>query len=204
MGSFIIFIIVLLVILGAIFLGLMFIYNRLVVLKNRYTNAYSQIDVQLKRRYDLIPNLVESSRAYLAHESSTLEAVIQARNTASGARISSAGDPTQLAAMKKLAESDNALNGVMGRLMVVMENYPDLKANQTVADLMEELRSTENRVGFARQAFNDAVMEFNQAREVFPAVLFAGLFGFQAADFWYLENKADGGTLRIDLANKKP
>jgi LemA protein len=203
MGSFLIFIIVLVLIFGSAFLGLMHIYNRLVVLKNRYTNAYSQIDVQLKRRYDLIPNLVESSRAYLAHESSTLEAVIQARNLASSARVSSAGDPTQAAALKKLAETDNVLNGVMGRLMMVMENYPDLKANQTIADLTEELRTTENRVGFARQAFNDSVMEYNQAREIFPAILFVNLFGFPSAEHWLLENKSDGETLRIDLSPAK-
>ncbi|MDR1394633.1 MAG: LemA family protein [Deltaproteobacteria bacterium] len=202
MSTFLIFIIILILIFGSLFAGLMFIYNRLVVLKNRYTNAYSQIDVQLKRRYDLIPNLVESARAYLAHESSTLEAVIAARNSASGALSSAAGDPTQTSALKKLADSDNLLNGVMGRLMMVMENYPDLKADQTIHDLTEELRTTENRVGFARQAFNDAVMEYNQAREIFPAVLFANLFGFQTAEFWVLDDPAHGQTIRIKMAEK--
>jgi len=193
--------IILLVAVGAI---IMIIYNRLVVLKNRYTNSFSQIDVQLKRRYDLIPNLVESTKAYLSHESSTLEAVIQARNTASGARQSAAGDPTQGPAMKQLTEADGVLTGALGRLMMVMENYPDLKANQTISELMEELKSTENRVSFARQAFNDSVMEYNQAREVFPAVLFVNLFGFAPAEHWLLEDKNQGEAIRIDLSSKKP
>ena len=159
MGSVIIFLLIFALIAGAIFFGLARIYNGLVVLKNRYVNAYAQIDVQLKRRYDLIPNLVESCRAYLTHESQTLEAVIAARNTAANARSSAAGDPTQQAALKRLAESDGVLNGLLGRLMMVVENYPELKSNETIKDLMEDLRSAENRVSFARQAYNDAVME---------------------------------------------
>ncbi|MDR2142550.1 MAG: LemA family protein [Deltaproteobacteria bacterium] len=199
MSAFLILVIVLLVILGALIFLLTRLYNQLVILKNRYINAYSQIDVQLKRRYDLIPNLVESCRAYLAHESSTLEAVIQARNMASIARSSAAGDPTQQAALKQLTESDNALSGLLGKLMMVVESYPELKANQTVSDLMEDLRTTENRISFSRQAFNDAVMEYNQSREVFPAVLFVNIFGFQPAEFWRLESPAEGQTLRIQL-----
>jgi LemA protein len=201
MGGVLLFLLILALVLGALFFGLARIYNGLVVLKNRYVNAYSQIDVQLKRRYDLVPNLVESCRAYLAHESSTLEAVIQARNSAANARSSAAGDPTQQAALKRLTESDGVLNGLLGRLTMVVENYPDLKANQTIKDLMEDLRNTENRVGFARQAYNDAVMEYNQAREIFPSVLFANVFGFQPAEFWRLENKVEGQTMRIDLRN---
>ncbi|MDR1608603.1 MAG: LemA family protein [Deltaproteobacteria bacterium] len=203
MGGFLVFILVFVIILAVIILGLARIYNRLVVLKNRYINAYSQIDVQLKRRYDLIPNLVESCRAYLAHEATTLEAVTQARNIASNALSSAAGDPTQQAAIKKLAESDSALTGVLGRFLMVAEAYPELKANQTISDLMEDLRHTENRISFSRQAFNDSVMEYNQSREVFPAVLFVNLFGFKGAELWYLSDKAEADPLRIKIDNKQ-
>jgi LemA protein len=199
MGVFFLIILIIAAIAGVAFFGLARIYNGLVVRKNRYVNAYSQIDVQLKRRYDLIPNLVESCRAYLTHESSTLEAVVQARDTAANARSSSAGDPTQQAALKRLTESDGVLSGLLGRLMLVVENYPELKANETVARLMEDLRTAENRVSFARQAYNDAVMEYNQAREIFPAVLFANIFGFSSAEFWLLENKIEGEAVRIKL-----
>jgi LemA protein len=192
-------ILIIFLILVIIGLFLAFIYNRLVILKNRYANAFSQIDVQLKRRYDLIPNLVEACRAYLAHESKTLEAVIAARNLAAGARQSAAGDPTQVQAMKLLADTDTALTGALGRLMMVMESYPDLKANQSVKDLTDELTSTENRVSFARQAYNDSVMRYNQAREVFPALLFVGLFGFPPAELWRLEDRAQAEPVRIDL-----
>jgi LemA protein len=200
MGSVIIFLLIFALIVGAIFFGLARIYNGLVVLKNRYVNAYAQIDVQLKRRYDLIPNLVESCRAYLTHESQTLEAVIAARNTAANARSSAAGDPTQQAALKRLTESDGVLNGLLGRLMMVVENYPELKANETIKDLMEDLRSAENRVSFARQAYNDAVMEYNQAQEIFPAVLFANIFGFSSAEFWNLENKVEAEPVKVNLS----
>lgn len=160
------------------------IYNRLVTFRNRFKNAFAQIDVQLKRRYDLIPNLVESSKAYLKHERQTLEAVIQARNQASSAMQQVSADPANAGAMKAFLGAESALSGVMGRLFAVMEAYPDLKANQTIAQLMEELTSTENKISFARQAFNDSVMEYNVQRETFPAVVLAGALGFQAAQLF--------------------
>jgi LemA protein len=153
-------------------------YNALVAKRNRYKNAYAQIDVQLKRRYDLIPNLVETARGYLKHERETLEAVIKARNTASGLAQVAAQNPGDPSAMRALAGAEGALSAGLGRLLALSESYPDLKANSTMNGLSEELTSTENKVAFARQAFNDAVTEYNNAREVFPAVLFAGVFGF--------------------------
>lgn len=186
MGALIIFLIT----LGAIIVGLglllMVVYNRLVVLRNRYANAFAQIDVQLKRRYDLIPNLVESARGYMSHERETLDEVVKARDTASGARLSTAADPSQVGAVSMLGQADLALTGALGRLTALVESYPNLKADRVVMDLMEDLRSAENRVGFARQAYNDAVMEFNQARDMFPAILFANLFGFTPAVSWVL------------------
>jgi LemA protein len=184
MGSFFIFFIVLAIIFICLAIIIMVVYNRLVVLRNRYSNAFSQIDVQLKRRYDLIPNLVETAKAYLQHEHDTLEAVIKARQSAVWARQSAGGDPKQTAAIKRLELADQTLSGAMNTLLATIENYPDLKANGTISDLMEDLRSTENRIGYARQAYNDAVMEFNQSREMFPAVLFASIFGFTTADHW--------------------
>jgi LemA protein len=165
----------------------MVVYNRLVVLRNRCANAFSQIDVQLRRRYDLVPNLVEAVRAYLAHERGTLEAVIRARDAAAGARLSSNADPSQLGALELLGRADQALSGALVRLRAVAESYPALKADQVVRGLMEDLRSAENRVGYARQAYNDAVLEFNQARESFPAVALAGVFGFGPAALWRLD-----------------
>jgi LemA protein len=169
------------VVLGLLLAGT---YNRLVALRNRFRNAFAQIDVQLKRRYDLIPNLVESAKAYLKHERETLEAVIQARNQAASAAQTAAKDPSLASSIKGLMGAETALGGALGRLFAVMERYPDLKANQTIAQLMEELTSTENKVAFARQAFNDSVMTYNTARETFPTVLVAGLFGFQAAQLF--------------------
>ena len=184
MGALVIFLIT----MGAIVLfgglTLMLVYNRLVVLRNRFANAFAQIDVQLRRRYDLVPNLVESAKGYLAHERQTLEDVVKARDKAAGARLSASGDPSQVGALAILGRADLDLSGALGRLAAVVESYPDLKADRVVRELMEDLRSTENRVGFARQAYNDAVMEFNQAREMFPAVLFASLFGFSPAVSW--------------------
>jgi LemA protein len=153
------------------------IFNKLVALKNRFKNAFSQIEVQLKRRYDLIPNLVETAKGYLKHERETLEAVIAARNQAAAGLQKAAGDPGNAAAMKGLAGAEGALAGAMGRLMAVMEAYPDLKANQTMNNLTEELTSTENKVAFSRQAFNDAVTAYNIYKQSFPAVVFAGMFG---------------------------
>jgi LemA protein len=156
-------------------------YNRLVAQRNRYQNAYAQIDVQLQRRYDLIPNLVETAKGYLAHERETLEAVIAARNIAIDASGRAARDPGAPAAMQNLSEAEGALTGALGRLLAVSESYPDLKADGTMMQLMEELTSTENRVGFARQAFNDAVTLYNTTRESFPSNLAANQFGFTAA-----------------------
>lgn len=160
------------------------IYNRLVGYKNRYKNAFAQIDVQLKRRYDLIPNLVDAAKGYLKHEASTLEAVVKARANATAARENAASHPGQASAMQHLAGAESALSGALGRLLMLMEQYPDLKADKTIAQLMEELTSTENRLGFARQAYNDAVTDYNQSREMFPAVLFANSLGFGEADLW--------------------
>lgn len=153
------------------------IYNKLVTLKNRFENAFAQIDVQLKRRYDLIPNLVEVAKSYLKHERETLEAVVQARNQAAAALEGASANPGDAKAMGNLAGAEGALGSAMGRLNVVMEAYPDLKANQNMAQLSEELTSTENKVAFSRQAFNDSVMEYNTYRQSFPPVIFAGLVG---------------------------
>lgn len=172
--------IVLLVLVGlaVVFGGLIVgIYNKLITYRNRYKNAFAQIDVQLKRRYDLIPNLVETVKGYMAHERGTLEAVIQARNQAVGGLQRAAQDPGDPAAMKNLAAAEGALAGTLGRLFALSENYPDLKASQNMAQLAEELRSTENKVAFSRQAFNDAVMQYNTYKQTFPAVIFAGMFG---------------------------
>lgn len=157
------------------------VYNGLVTKRNRYKNAYAQIDVQLKRRYDLIPNLVEAVKGYLKHEAGTLEAVVQARNSAYGAAqraAERAGDPE---ALKTLAHAEAALNSGLARIFALSESYPELKGNQSVRDLTEELTTTENRVAFARQAYNDCVTNYNIARETFPAVMLAGSFGFQSA-----------------------
>ena len=158
------------------------IYNGLVALRNRYKNAFSQIDVQLKRRYDLIPNLVETAKGYLKHERETLEAVIKARNQAVTAAQGAAANPGNPAAMASLGQAEGALSGVLGRLFALAEAYPDLKANQNMLAIQEELSSTENKVAFARQAFNDSVMEYNTRRESFPDNVFAGMFGFTAAE----------------------
>jgi len=158
------------------------IYNSLVTARNRYKNAYSQIDVQLKRRYDLIPNLVETVKGYMKHERETLEAVISARNMAVGANQRAATNPGDPKAMKELAQAETMLSGTLGRLFALSENYPDLKANQNMMSLQEELTSTENKVAFARQAFNDAVTTYNTLREKFPNNIIAGMFNFQPAD----------------------
>jgi len=157
------------------------IYNRLVALRNRFKNAFAQIDVQLKRRYDLIPNLVEAAKGYLAHERQTLEAVIAARGAAVTAAQRAAQAPGDPAAMTGLAQAEGALGGALGRLLAVFENYPDLKANQNILQVQEELTSTENKVAFARQGYNDAVMSYNTKREAFPDNVVAGLFGFKEA-----------------------
>ena len=173
--------IIFLVVIAAIILMTAMIYNSLVTNRNRYKNAFSQIDVQLKRRYDLIPNLVEVVKKYMAHESQTLEAVIKARNSAVSAVNQASDNPGDPAAMKTLASAEGVLSGALGRLFAVSESYPDLKANENMAQLQEELSSTENRIAFARQAFNDAVMAYNIAREKFPNNLVGGMFNFKQA-----------------------
>ena len=177
MGIFI-FLIVLVLVVGFILVDG---YNRLVTLRNRYQNAYAQIDVQLRRRYDLIPNLVETVKGYMKHERETLEAVIAARNTAVSANSRAAQAPGDPQAMQQLAAAEATLTGSLGRLFALSESYPDLKADQSMGQLMEELRSTENRIAFARQAFNDAVTMYNTKREVFPSNLIANNFNFTPA-----------------------
>ncbi|HLE69122.1 MAG TPA: LemA family protein [Vicinamibacteria bacterium] len=184
---------------GLIFLGLIVlfvlflvgIYNSLVTLRNRFKNAFSQIDVQLKRRYDLIPNLVETAKAYMKHERETLEAVVQARSQAVTAEGRAAANPADANAMKGLMGAEAALTGALGRLFALMESYPDLKANQNMAQLSEELTSTENRVAFSRQAYNDAVTEYNTSREKFPNVIIANSMGFTAAPLFEVESKEE-------------
>jgi LemA protein len=169
--------IVVLVIVAALFFQGVGIYNQLVSLKNRYQNAFAQIEVQLKRRYDLIPNLVETAKGYIKHERETLEAVIAARNAAANGLAAAAADPGNAAALKELAGQEGALTGAMNRFNVVMEAYPDLKANQNMMQLSEELTTTENKVAFSRQAFNDQVMAYNTYKQSFPPVALAGFFG---------------------------
>ena len=169
--------IIFLVVLAAVLFGVIAIYNRLVALRNRFENAFAQLEVQLKRRYDLIPNLVETAKGYLSHERETLEAVIKARNVAASALEAAARDPSNANAMAQLQGGEAALASALGRLNVVVEQYPDLKADQTMAQLSEELTTTENKIAFARQAYNDQVMSYNTYRQSFPPVVLAGLFG---------------------------
>jgi LemA protein len=175
------------------------IYNRLVALRNRFKNAFSQIDVQLKRRYDLIPNLVETAKGYLQHERNTLEAVIAARNAASAANSRAAQSPGDPNAMKQLAGAEAALTGTLGRFFALAEAYPDLKANQTMSRLMEELTSTENKVAFARQSYNDSVMTYNTARESFPTNLIAGPFNFGPAQLFEIEEPAQKEAPKVSF-----
>ena len=165
------------------------IYNGLVTARNAFKNAFAQIDVQLQRRFDLIPNLVETVKGYLAHERGTMEAVIAARGAAMAGLSAAKASPGDPAAMAELANSQGALNGALGRLMAVAEAYPDLKANQNMMQLTEELTSTENKVAFARQAFNDSVMAYNNKREVFPSSIFAGMFNFAPAALLEIPNE---------------
>ena len=173
---------ILLIIVVAVVFWAVAIYNGLVALRNRFKNAFAQIDVQLKRRYDLIPNLVEVAKGYIKHERETLEAVIKARNVAVGAATAANASPGNPAAMQALGQAEGALTGVLGRMFALAESYPDLKANTNMLALQEELSSTENKVSFARQAFNDSVMSYNTKRESFPDNIFAGMFGFGAAE----------------------
>jgi LemA protein len=175
------------------------IYNGLVTLRNRYKNAFSQIDVQLKRRYDLIPNLVEVAKKYLAHERETLEAVIQARNQAAAARAGAADNPGDPNSMQKLMGAEAALGGSLGRLFALSESYPDLKGNQNMTQLTEELTSTENKIAFARQAYNDAVTRYNTKREKFPDVVIANNFGFHEASLFEIQNVAEREAPKVQF-----
>ena len=176
-----------LVILAVIIIA---IYNRLVSLKNRFKNAFAQIDVQLQRRHDLVPNLVETAKAYMTHERETLTQIIEARNMAAKAKKAAASNPDNVQAVAKLGQAESLLSGSLANFFALTENYPELKANQTIAQLQEELSSTENRIGFARQAFNDAVMNYNTYREQFPQNIIGGLFGdFKAARLLDIHNE---------------
>jgi LemA protein len=175
-------------------------FNKLVGLRNRFKNAFAQIDVQLKRRYDLIPNLVETAKGYLKHERGTLEAVIAARNAASAANTRAAANPGDPAAMKELMAAESTLGGTLGRLFALSEAYPDLKANTTMNNLMEELTSTENKVSFSRQAYNDSVMTYNTARESFPSNIIAGMFQFTPAELFQIENKAEKEAPKVSFS----
>jgi LemA protein len=189
-----------LVVLAALVLYAVLTYNRLVALRNRYKNGFAQIDVQLQRRYDLIPNLVETAKAYLAHERETLEAVIAARNQAAAAGQRAAAAPGDPAAMAALEGAEGVLGGALGRFFALAEAYPDLKANQTMAQLSEELTSTENKVAFARQAYNDAVMTYNTARESFPANLVGGSLGFHEAALLRVESPEARQAPRVSFS----
>lgn len=174
-------------------------YNRLINLRNRFKNAFAQIDVQLKRRYDLIPNLVETAKGYIKHERGTLEAVTAARNQASTAVQKAAANPADAVAIQGLMGAEATLTGALGRLFAVVEAYPDLKANQTMSQLMEELTSTENKVSFARQAYNDVVMSYNIARETFPAVIVANLFGFAMAQLFEIASAQEREAPKVSF-----
>ena len=176
------------------------IYNGLVAQRNRFKNAFAQIDVQLKRRYDLIPNLVETAKGYIKHERGTLEAVIAARNGAQSANQRAAANPADAEAMKQMIAAEAGLSGALGKLFALSEAYPDLKANQTMMQLSEELTSTENKVAFARQAYNDAVMAYNTGREVFPVSILAGATGFAEARLFELERAVEREVVKVSFA----
>ena len=175
-------------------------YNKLVTLRNRYKNAYAQIDVQLKRRYDLIPNLVEIAKGYIKHERETLEAVTQARNIAYTASKAAAANPGDAGAMKSIGSAETGLAGTLSRLMMVSEQYPDLKANQNMLQLTEELTSTENKISFARQAYNDTVMSYNTDREVFPSNLIAGIFNFGTAELFVIDQPEQKDAPKVSFS----
>ena len=175
------------------------VYNSLVALRNRFKNAFAQIDVQLKRRYDLIPNLVETAKGYMKHESETLEAVIAARNQAVSARQAAAADPGNADAMRSLNQADTALTAAVSRFSIVQEAYPDLKANTVMTQLSEELSSTENKIAFARQAYNDSVMHYNNHREMFPSSVFAGIFNFTAAQLFEVRSESERDPVKVSF-----
>jgi LemA protein len=192
----IIFVVVAIVIIGFV-VG---VYNKLVTMRNRYKNAYAQIDVQLKRRYDLIPNLVETAKGYIKHERETLEAVTQARNIAYAASQTAAANPGDATAVKNLSAAETGLSGTLSRLMMVSEAYPDLKANQNMMQLTEELTSTENKISFARQAYNDSVMIYNTDREVFPSNFIAGMFNFGPAELFVIDKPEQKDAPKVSFS----
>lgn len=192
----------LVVLVGLAAFTVMFIagmYNKLVALRNRFKNAWAQIDVQLKRRYDLIPNLVETTKGYLKHERGTLEAVIAARNSAASANTRVTANPGDPEAMKALTSAEGSLSGALGRLFALSEAYPDLKANTSMNQLMEELTSTENKVSFARQAYNDSVMSYNTGRETFPSNIIAGMFNFGPAELFAVEKPEEREAVKVSF-----
>jgi LemA protein len=192
---------VVIVVLAVIVFGMVVgVYNKLVTMRNRYKNAYAQIDVQLKRRYDLIPNLVETAKGYIKHERETLEAVTAARNIAYAASKAAAANPGDASAMKSLTAAETGLGGTLSRLMMVSEAYPDLKANQNMMQLTEELTSTENKISFARQAYNDSVMTYNTDREVFPSNLVAGMFNFTAAELFVVDKPEQKDAPKVSFS----
>ncbi len=199
MGGGMIGVIVVVVLILVVVLGIVGIYNTLVTSRNRYKNAFAQIDVQLKRRNDLIPNLVETAKGYIKHERETLEAVVQARNIAATAAQRAAQQPGDAGAMASLSGAEGQLAGAMGRLFAVFEAYPDLKANQNMLALQEELSSTENKIAFARQAYNDAVMTYNTQRETFPNVIFASMFHFEPANPFEIEKPQEREVPKVSF-----
>jgi len=202
MSALVVLLVVVLVLVGFVLLAALIIaavYNKLVKLRNRFKNAFAQIDVQLKRRYDLIPNLVETAKGYMAHERETLEAVIKARNVAAAAGEAAAAAPGDPGAMRSLMGAEAALGGALSRLLVTVERYPDLKASQSMIQLMEELTSTENKVAFARQAYNDSVMAYNTTRETFPSVLFSGMLGFRVAELFEIADEAEREAPKVEF-----
>ena len=192
--------IIFLVVVVAIVFWLVGIYNGLITARNGYKNAFAQIDVQLQRRYDLIPNLVETAKAYMAHERQTLEAVIAARGAAMGGLAAAKANPGDPQAMQQLSAGENQLTGTLKSLFAVSENYPDLKANQNMMQLSEELTSTENKVAFARQAYNDGVMYYNNKREVFPSSIVAGMFNVAPATSWEVESPEAKKAVKVSFS----
>ena len=188
-----------LAVLVVVALSVVGVYNTLVTLRNQFRNGFSQVDVQLKRRHDLIPNLVETAKGYMAHERGTLESVINARAKATQANVQMSANPNDPNAIRNVMQAESGLSGALGRLMVVSENYPQLKADVTMKQLMDELASTENKIAFARQGYNDGVLQYNNAREVFPNVFVANIFGFAAADFFKIETEAERAAPKVSF-----